>query len=263
MNPELQNFLFSSEKLVRAYFETPSSPDTTHHVILASFPKSGNTWLRFVVSNVNALSMGEGEVNFASIDSFSPAIRGNRKLKDARLVDGYPLFLKTHFPFVKGFSGLPSVVIVRNPFKVIPSYYNYLQQQHAKQFSGQDEFFFHWRYGFNAWANFMRSWQDRAYIVLRYEDVQLEPLLHLASMYHSIGYQVDQAMLANAVNMSTRDKMKKSLNEFGDPHNSNGFDFVRKESESVGICDAAKERILNDSRLSPHFFDQARRYGYL
>lgn len=263
MDYRLQNLLYSVEKITRSSFEAPSSPDYKSHVLLSSFPKSGNTWLRFVVSNVNALASGEGPVNFSTINNFAPAIRGNRKLVGAKLVDGFPLFLKTHFPYVQNFSGLRSVVIVRDPFKVIPSYQNYLQRAHGKNFSSHDEFYFHWRYGFNAWANFMFSWQDKATVLLRYEDIQLDNLHSLVLMYQAIGYEIDMDLLQKSVNFSSRDNMKKSLNEFGDSNNTNGFDFVREEGENVGIDDVSKEKILNDSRLSARFFDQARRYGYL
>jgi len=263
MNMKISNLFYSIEKFARRHFEVPSSRDYARHVLLASFPKSGNTWLRFVVSNVNALASGEGGVNFSTINHFSPAIRGNRGLISARQVEGYPLFLKTHFPYVDGFSGYPSVVIVRNPFKVIPSYCNYLQLQHSKRFADPDEFYFHWRYGFNAWSNFMTSWQDKATVVLRYEDVQADPLNTLREMYRAIGYEIGDGLLSEAINLSSRDKMKKSLSEFGDPNNSNGFEFVRKESDNVGIDAATKDRILQDPRLAEHFFVQALRYGYL
>ncbi len=263
MNPRFQNFLYSTEKLSRAYFEVPYTKEHARQVLMASFPKSGNTWLRFVVSNVNALALGEGAVNFSSINHFAPVIRGNRELKNARQIEGYPLFLKTHFPFINGYAGYPSVVIVRNPFKVIPSYYNYLQRQHGKRFADFDAFCFHWRYGLNAWSNFMSSWQGKATVVLRYEDVQVDPLTTLGEMYRVIGYRIADDLLSEAIALSSREKMKKSLNQFGDPNNSNGFEFVRKESDNRGIDAANKEMILQNPRLADHFFSQARLYGYL
>lgn len=255
--------LYQFERYLRGYFEAPVLHDTGRNVLLASFPKSGNTWLRFVVSNVNALTIGSEPATFKSIEQLSPVIRGNRYLTTALIVDNYPLFLKTHFPYTNFFNGYKSIVVVRDPFKVIPSYYNYLKKARCKNLPNLERSMFHWRYGFNAWANFLESWDGHETVLLRYEDLLINGFEVLRGAYSTLGYPIDEFVLKQALALSSRDKMKKVLVEEGDPHNSNNFNFVRNEGENLGFSPSQKEQILNSGRLSKVFLSQASKHGYL
>lgn len=258
----LDNILYQAERFGRAFFESPNEYPP-RSVILASFPKSGNSWFRFIVSNVNSIIDSGGKVNFHSINEFSPVIRGNRCLKDARLVDECPIFLKTHFPHTRFFNGIDTVVIVRNPFYVIPSYHNYLIEAREKSLSSDIEgFYFHWRYGLNAWARFMASWEKNATVIVRYEDLQANPAKMVHQIYQQLGYEIDTAVIDKAIRFSTRDGMKSALNTEGDPNNNNNFRFVKDLGENKGI-EHLKKSILDNPRITNIFMEQARIYGYI
>lgn len=258
-----QYILYQIERHSRGYFEAPAMHHHGHNVLLASFPKSGNTWLRFVVGNVNALMLGAKPATFRTIAQLSPEIRRNRSLKNALIVDSYPLFLKTHFPYTNFFDGYKSVVVVRDPFKVIPSYFHYLRHARGKNLPDFERSMFHWRYGFNAWANFLESWDGHETVLLRYEDLLINGFEVLRGAYSTLGYPIDEVVLRQALALSSRDKMKKVLAEEGDPHNSNNFNFVRNEGENLGFSPSQKEQILNSGRLSKVFLSQASKHGYL
>ncbi|WP_415893536.1 sulfotransferase domain-containing protein [Neptuniibacter sp. PT8_73] len=256
------DYFYQLERFLRSYSEAPSKCNSSS-VLLASFPKSGNSWFRFLVSNVNSIISSGEDVDFHSIERYSPVIRGNRNLKDMVLVDGAPTFLKTHFPHTCFFEKYKGVVIVRNPFFVIPSYYDYLINARGKDFKGDiEDFFYHWRYGFNAWGNFMESWGDRADVLLRYEDLQNDPLSNVSAMYRELGYCIDEDVIRLAVSKSSRSNMLQSLNKSGDPHNNNNFRFVKKKGENIGV-ELLKDSICNDSKINNSFLQQAEKYGYL
>jgi hypothetical protein len=253
---------YELEKYARCYFENPSSfPE--RGVYLASFPKSGNSWFRFVVSNVNSIIAGDSDASFHTISNYAPAVRGNRKLSSLVSVDGTPVFLKTHFPFNPFFKGAPAVVVVRDPFYVIPSYYEYLCNAKGKKLSSIEDFFWHWRYGFNAWGKFMSSWRDSENaIFVRYEDLLGDPILAFSQLYKRLGYEISKDVISAAVDKSSRDRMRKSLAEKGDPHNINGFQFVKKSGENQGVSNL-KNEILGDLRCSHEFLSSLEAHHYV
>jgi hypothetical protein len=206
--------------------------------------------------------MANGEdVDFYSIENFSPVIRGNRGLNGIKEFETLPVFLKTHFPCTSSFKRQKSVVIVRNPFLVIPSYRNYMIKARDKRMPGVEDFAFHWRYGLNAWAAFMKSWEKSGTLILRYEDLIKSPVELLNNMYLELGYEIPQNVIEQAIEYSSRDKMKKVLREKGDPHNSNDFNFIRKEDENIGIWNMY-DSVMNDSRTSELFKEQLFKYDY-
>lgn len=256
------SMLYQMERYGRAFFEAPKKYPSGA-VLLASYPKSGNSWFRFVVSNVNSIIEGGEKVTFHTIEDYSPVIRGNRDLRNTRLVSGCPVFLKTHFPFTPFFKSVDSVVIVRNPFYVIPSYHNYLNKARGKSVSRDlEEFFSHWRYGFNAWAGFMKSWEGHATLIVKYEDLQLNPVEEISAIYERLGYVVDPQIIAMAIERSSRNNMKKSLESDGDPHNENQFDFVRRAGENKGV-EHLRGNIISNPLINREFIEQAGKYGYL
>src|SRR3954464_1689718 len=85
---------------------------------IVSYPRSGNTWTRFLIAN---LLHPEVEVGFANIDSFVPdtAALSSRALKRTRR----PRVLKSHEYFDHRY---PKVIyIVRDPRDVALSYYDF------------------------------------------------------------------------------------------------------------------------------------------
>ncbi|RPH16157.1 MAG: hypothetical protein CBB67_015755 [Alteromonadaceae bacterium TMED7] len=251
--------LYELERVLRSKFESPVSYPP-NSIILASFPKSGNSWFRFVVSNVNAVHSGEEYANFQNIGIYAPEIRGNRKLEGAKIFQELPLFLKTHFPYNKYFEGVKAVSLTRNPFYVIPSYYEYLNNARGKKLSNLNDFFWHWRYGFNAWAKFTESWLETS-ITLKYEDFVAEPCSCFSSLYDKLGYRIPETVIHEAVEKSTRKDMAAVLKEKGDPHNINGFKFVKEKGENKGVINL-KDEILSSKQCSYLFKDILMELGY-
>jgi hypothetical protein len=258
----MKSFLYQLERNLRGPFDAPYATNDKRLVLLASFPKSGNTWFRFVVSNVNALLMNMEPADFHAITMLAPEIRRNRQLEGAIFVDNSPTFLKTHFPYTRHFGALRSVVMVRNPFLVIPSYHNYLEKARKKTVPPLEQFFWHWRYGFDAWASFMQAWEDNATMIVKYEDMLDNTFASVDKIYKDLGYTIAPEILQKAIDLSSRSSMKESLDKKGDPNNKHGFNFVRGANENKGVMHL-KQEILDSGRLSEEFFRQAKKFGYL
>ena len=221
------SILRDMERLLRAPFEVPSwyAPN---HVLLASFPKSGSTWLRFILANIARESGGHGtEVDFRTLGRYSPEIRRNRDLHDRIEAAGLPLFLKTHFPWTRAFRRYRAIVVVRHPFRVLPSYYDHLKGAAGRSVPALDQFLRHWRYGAHAWCDWHLRWHAHAHAVVKYEDLLVRPRDVIAALFETLELCPDDNVIELAVGRSGRDEMRRLLTERGDPNPRNpGFEFV-------------------------------------
>lgn len=221
--------LYEIEKLVRAKLESPAIYDE-NDVILASFPKSGNTWFRFLVANINYLNFASKqyeEVSFQNIANYSPEIRGNRALEGKLRSSNLPVFLKTHFPATPYFNKYKKIVLFRTPKKTINSYYHYLNNEKGNAFT-TNAFLKHWRYGYKAWNKFHESWlKSDDCIYVQYEDLLKDTEKKIIELYRLLGYDLSKDIATKAVSLSSRENMATALRNFGDPKAKNkNYNFV-------------------------------------
>jgi hypothetical protein len=221
--------LYQLERRLRAPMEVPSRY-ADHHVLLASFPRSGNTWLRFIIANVARLRRRDLDevIDFASVHRYAPTVRNDRRLEDVVEAPGLPLFIKTHFPYISGFHRYRRVLVVRHPADSLLSYYWFLKEGRRQRVGSPAAVVRSWRYGSRAWAAYHQSWKDRADIVVHYEDLRRDPVATVAKVYEELGVEVDSDVLTEAVLLSSKDRMRRLLVDRGDPHLPNqDFQVVR------------------------------------
>jgi hypothetical protein len=164
-------------------------------VFLVSYPRSGNTWARFLLGN---LLDRNDPVTFANIESRIPEIYFNsdhamRALPQPRLLKSHECF-QPHYRRV--------IYIVRDPRDVAVSFYhhNVKAGNIADDYPMRDfiprlinaEFDTKW----GSWSDHVRSWlflrQGHAsFMLLRYEDMNREPaseLERVASFLHKYSF---------------------------------------------------------------------------
>ncbi len=223
----MENLLYNLEKYTRCWFEVPKNYNE-NFILLASFPRSGNTWLRFIISNILKIEGNfNEEVDFNTIRYYAPEIRRNRKLEKAKIINNFPIFLKTHFPYNFKFKNYKSVVIIRKPENVITSYYLYLKEESSKNLPHINKFIKHWRYGVPAWINFYKSWYNHYDYLIRYEELLENPFEVIKNMYLNFGYSLKEITIRKAIESSSVDKILKIRKEKGDPMAKNkNFQFA-------------------------------------
>lgn len=152
-------------------------------VFITSYPRSGNTWTRFIVGN---LLRSNDPITFNNIESRVPEIYGNSDHAMRRLPR--PRVLKSHEPFEPRY---PHVIyVVRDPRDVAVSkyHYNIATGQLPLGYSIEDfvprfiagEFDLMW----GNWADHVMSWlsmrgNSKDVIFLRYEDMKQDTMLAL------------------------------------------------------------------------------------
>lgn len=152
---------------------------------VASYPKSGNTWVRFIL----AALLGYDATDSSVIEEVIPDIH---KRQGLAIKPGTRNFAKTHYAYdtspqiaqvTKGF-----IYVLRNPLDVLASNFSYLgidaesdsvKQGFVEEFvstGGLDR----WRQaGMGSWEHNLESWAHAGtsvpYVFLRYEDMLMDP----------------------------------------------------------------------------------------
>lgn len=181
-------------------------------VYITSYPKSGNTWVKFLVAN---LLYTEIQINFDNIELLISDIY---KRTDKQLLKmKRPRILKSHESFNFRYKNV--IYIVRDPRDVTVSfYYHQLRVGRITNNLSQDDYikaFIDGEYGpSGSWGEHVGSWlgarqKDDNFLLIRYEDLKkqaLEPLTQIARFLKITRRKKD---LLNAIDNSSFEKMKR------------------------------------------------------
>ena len=202
---------------------TPSLAANPRTVIwLASYPKSGNTWVRFLVCN---LAFGP-QHSAATLGQLAPDIH---ELGKELQPPAATVLLKTHFPFS---ATVPlaaytagAIYVVRHPADVMFSNYHY-QQRSGRLVSGSGanfqkyvEMFLerrgdpHWlAMGMGRWDEHLSSWMAPGLpfpvLLLRYEDLLTDGPQAARRICNFLGLQRTTEEIATAVTGSSFERMR-------------------------------------------------------
>jgi hypothetical protein len=185
-------------------------PDDT---FLVSYPRSGNTWTRFLIAN---LLHPEIEVGFANIESLVPdtAALSSQTLKQV----SRPRVLKSHQYFDPRY---PKVLyIVRDPRDVAFSYYQFHRKYgFVKDDHPIEQFVADFVAGrlvsadWGTWAENVASWfytrgQNQSFLLIRYEDLKRDTERELARIAHFLGVDPEPKLLSRAIVQSSAERMR-------------------------------------------------------
>lgn len=234
---------------------------------IVSFPKSGNTWVRFMVAC--ALVGSEEGVTLETMDRLVPDIYATTRRRLDKLPD--PRILKSHETFNPGYRRV--VYLVRNPLDAYYSYFHHLRrvgsidgsQSFGEFLEGQIS-----RGGtYGTWAQHVGSWvgargDDPEFLLVRYEDIVQAPEDRLASILAHLGVEVEDRFVARVVLASSIDRLRAlelaERKRWGPARQtrSSGFFFRSgRIGEGVGTVDEAIWEQLPDSWMR-----WMRRLGY-
>ncbi len=190
-------------------------PENPQHddVYLVAFPKSGITWLSFLMANVHLKASGlNAKATFFNADSFIPDIHVARNIKSAILP--FPGFrvIKSHSEYNPFYNKL--FYIVRDPRDVMVSYYHFLTND-LRCFNGSiSDMVKSNELGIQAWCRHIEGWctsVGAAQMInyIRYEDLKADARKVLERMYTVMGFQIPDDILDTAVENSSFSAMRK------------------------------------------------------
>jgi hypothetical protein len=185
-------------------------PDDT---FVVSYPRSGNTWTRFLIAN---LVHADKVVSFANIEKLIPdtSSQSNRALK----ATPRPRIIKTHEYFDHRYPKI--IYIVRDPRDVVLSYYDfqrkYMQiddqyplERYVDDFVNGKLISISW----GTWSENVGSWMCTRgkrdnFLLLRYEDMMRDTARELVRVARFLGIPPDADRLQRAIERSSADRMR-------------------------------------------------------
>ena len=179
---------------------------------IVSFPKSGNTWTRFLIAN---LLHPEEPANFGNIDRLIPESQGLTR-KQLGAVPR-PRILKSHEYFDARFRKV--IYIVRDPRDVAVSQFHFFRKR--RRIADDDsieQFVTRFVAGetcdYGSWGTNVASWlatrqNSPAFLLLRYEDMVAQTSAELARIASFLGMRATPELVAQAVERSSADQMRK------------------------------------------------------
>jgi estrone sulfotransferase len=177
-------------------------------LFVASYPRSGNTWVRFVLAE---LANG-APADFESIDRMIPAIGSHRGA--VGLVSGRRL-IKTHEPYRAQYAR--AVYLVRDVRDVLISWYR-VTRSDPDDVSALDsfvaEFITEQASPYGRWTDHVRSWQrarerGKPVLICRFEDVQADPPMAFMQIASFLGLAADAERVGVALARNTPEEMRR------------------------------------------------------
>jgi hypothetical protein len=181
-------------------------------IFLVSFPKSGNTWTRFLLAN---LRFPNEPATWANIDRLIPDPTGTNKRDFDRMPR--PRIIKSHECFDPRY---PRVInIVRDPRDVVVSQYHYHRKiRKIDDDSPIEKFVTRFLAGetcpHGSWGQNVATWLytsegNPRYLLLRYEDLIADTPRELAKVVSFLKLPATPEQIAEAVERSSADRMRK------------------------------------------------------
>lgn len=179
---------------------------------LVSYPKSGNTWVRFLLAN---LIYPNEAVGFADINRLlpSPDVLSRRFLKKLPR----PRILKSHEPYDRRFRKV--IYLVRDPRDVVISEYHFnLKKRYIQPEVSLEEFGRHFLEGttssYGSWWEHTASWigarqGNPEFLLVRYEDLLSNCIDETGRIAKFLGLSTELDRLQAAVERSSANRMRE------------------------------------------------------
>lgn len=186
----------------------PLFPDDT---LLVSFPRSGNTWLRFLIAG---LAFPDRTPSFTTVEHTIPDPIDLNRRQLARIPR--PRIIKSHEYFDPRY---PRVIyVVRDPRDVLLSYYNFYRKQRYiddgyPMERWVERFISGNLHPFGSWGEHVGGWlgargQSSGFMLARYEDFLADTAKELGRIADFLGIETSADRLARVIELGSAEKMR-------------------------------------------------------
>ncbi|MFW9875970.1 MAG: sulfotransferase domain-containing protein [Candidatus Thorarchaeota archaeon] len=183
-------------------------PDDT---FLVSYPKSGNTWVRFLICNY----LNNDGCDFLKISQMIPELNVEENSLSKCLK---PRIFKSHLPHQPDYKNV--IYLVRDGRDIAVSYYFHLIKQKKMDRNTQfSEFINKFNRGelqFGSWSAHVISWlkhKTERFLLIKYEEVLNNPQKELEKILHFLGIEINFQKIKTAIETSSFYRMSQLEHE--------------------------------------------------
>ena len=224
-------------------------------VVLASYPKSGNTWVRFIVAYaIRKLEKLDLCVDFHTINNLVPPLElPGYRVQPFWEVSKRCRVVKTHS--VWRLKVLRVILVIRDPADVMYSYCKYLNGDSIQSIE-LGELIESKVYGISAYTACFESYMRREseIIVVSYERLLNDCRTESARILRFWHWEIGDRELSEIVELTSFALMRELEVKRGSPGSSGDFRVVRTGRAGDGfnaMCDSDLRRIYSEIRKSP------------
>lgn len=220
--------LTKQDKQLIAYFKNAKVTDA---ILLSGYPKSGNTWIRFVVFNYFNILNNHADRTFTyqELQDIQPHVVNDAPsfTKYFRAPEtGFPVFYRTHVPYRGIYDYFDKVIYIhRNPLDVMVSAYHfwcardvpfdYASPADREKFMQLDVYV---QSHIHSWILYHKTTLDKCDAPMCYETMRQQPYQEFSVAFERIGIDFDEDVLLRAVELSSFENIKQMGKETGQEH---------------------------------------------
>ena len=180
-----------------------------HDTIIVAYPKSGSTWLRFMIGNY----ISNNRCDFTNYHFLVPDIHHNpydcNRLRPPRII-------KSHEPFTPEYYNV--IYLARDGRDVAVSMFHHLKKYRMLPFETPfDVFIPQFNEGsvskFGTWVEHVSKWINNVpqnFLLIKYENMRLDPISSLKKVLIFAGIRLEEERIASAVRASDFSNMKRA-----------------------------------------------------
>ena len=187
-------------------------------ILLFGYPKSGNTWIRFLMFNYRNLLMNSNEQETVSYDRLN-ALQNNIMDRGTTFLpeNGFPFIYRTHKIYKTSYNLFDKRIFIhRNPLDtLISSYYFYKDRKVPFLDDSQNireklhDIDFYVLYKINSWINFYNTSIKHADFVINYTEMKQDTETVFSKLLKFLDWDFDEELVKKAIDISSFKKIKK------------------------------------------------------
>lgn len=224
-------------------------------ILLSGYPKSGNTWLRFLIFNYLEL-LDNKELNETISFNFLNQIQSNVLEKGLALKykKNELIFYRTHSPYSRCYKLFDVLIFIhRNPLDtLISAYYYYLNRElpfyafPKKLRNKLTNIDFFVLYNFKKWLIYYNKSVSVADVIVNYSDLKSDPFSQMKKIFIKLKLPLKDELIKKTVKLSSFKNIKDMASKL---NQLNGMASKEGESNFKGVFVRSGEELQYKNEL--------------
>ena len=243
-------------------------PNNQQKILLYGYPKSGNTWLRFLLYNYCNLLLNpqnDKTITYKRLNILQNNVMDRGTTFSNQ--EGFPLFYRTHVIYRKEYELFSSKIFIhRNPLDTLISAYYFYKDRDVPFLDDPvgiryklNDIDFYISYKINDWINFYRESIKHADIIINYSNMINDCEDELSRLVSFLGWNIDHMLIKRSVSYSSFDKINSMAMREGQQYGNGPSDgtfygkFTRDGTEGQFYSSLRSETIESVLKSFPEF----------